>query len=135
MFFSGQNPIVAFHVTLNHPKSNPPSVIRFNRVLYHYGNCWNPVTHVFVAPVSGQYFFTMTILNTGRNLAWASMYLDKRVLQRAYAPGDEHGNEGTASAVVKVNKGQHVYGYLDRGHLYSDGHQWSHFVGFLLQRL
>ena len=85
--------------------------------------------------MSGLYFFTMTILNTGRNLAWASIYLDKRVLQRAYAPGDEHGNEGTATAVVKVNKGQHVYCYLDRGYLFSDVHQWSHFVGFLLQRL
>ena len=89
---------------------------------------------MFVAPVSGLYSFTLTIMNKDRNQAWASIYMDQTRLQKTFAPGDEHGNEGTASEVVKVNKGQHVYANLDRGHLYSDVNQWSHFVGFLLQK-
>ena len=76
----------------------------------------------------------MTIMNDSKHHTLASLFLDKTILQTAFAPGDAHGNGGTASAVVKVNKGQHVYGFLHSGHLHSGNNHWSHFVGFLLQK-
>ena len=77
----------------------------------------------------------MTHAGSNRKHTWVHLMHENKILQKGHA--NEHGNhhQSTASAVVKVNKGEHVYGRLDLGIIYSNGHYWCHFVGFLVQKM
>ena len=131
-------PAIGFHVALSHDKSNPPSNIEFDVVLHHYGNCWNSGTKMFVAPVTGMYSFQLTILNHYARQAmdtWAVLMYETKILQRTHANGHGSHHHSSASAVVKVNKGEHVYARLTRGVLHSNGYYWCNLVGFLVKKM
>ena len=135
--FSKQvTPAVGFHVGLSRDKSNPPSNIEFDVVLHHYGNCWNRASKMFVAPVTGMYSFQLTILTPNNKVdTWVQLMHDNKILQRAYANGHGPHHQATASAVVKVNKGGHVYGRLTYGKIHSNGYYWCNLVGFLVKKI
>ena len=135
--FNNQSaPAIGFHVALSRDKSNPPSNIEFNVVLHHYGNCWNSGTKMFVAPVTGMYSFQLTIMNHNNKVStWVELMHENKILQRAYANGHGAYHQTTASAVVKVNKGEHVYGRLSSGILHSNLYYWCNLVGFLVKKL
>ena len=59
------------------------------------------------------------------------MYENQR-LQKAH--GEGANNAYTATAVVKVNKGEHVYVRHMGGQAYSNGQYWTNFVGYLIQK-
>ena len=87
---------------------------------------------MFVAPITGLYSFQLTVMNNpGSKRAWAELKLENRILQIANGHGAAY-NIGIASAVVKVNKGEHVYAYLKEGVVWSDGGHWTNFVGHLV---
>ena len=132
--FSKQvTPAVGFHMAVSRDKSNPPSNIEFDVVLRHYGNCWNGASKMFVAPVTGMYSFQLTIMKSYHKKA-TSVHLmhENKVLQRAYADGQGPYLQTTASAMVKVNKGEH-YGRLASGILHSNGNYWCNLVGFFVK--
>ena len=111
--------------------------MEFDAIIHHYGNCWNSSIKMFVAPTTGLYAFHFTLLSGGTtapNNQAQIMYENQR-LQKAHA--DHHGahNTYTAAAVVKVNKGEHVYVRLMLGQAYSNGQYWTNFVGYLIQKI
>ena len=128
-------PTVGFNVGLSKNQVNPPATIEFDSVINHYGNCWNNSTHMFVAPVTGFYWFQMTIMNLETAETWAALMHGNKVLQRTYcAPhGTYHSSTGTA--VAKVNKGETVLVRLMSGKVHSHGYHWTNFVGFLIHQI
>ena len=68
--------------------------------------------------------------------AWAEILHDNIVVQRVHsdqAHGPASYDTGSASALIRVMKGQSVSVRLRYGRLYSDNRDWIHFVGFLVQ--
>ena len=124
---------VGFHVAFTSRSSNAPKTIPFDKILYNSGNGWNQPTHKFVAPVRGLYSFTLTVLNERSNELFASIHVQGRHIQGAFAAGDQHGNSGTASVVVELNKNQEVSASVDIGQMH--GNSWTHFVGFLIHAI
>ena len=124
---------VGFHVAITSWVLNESTTIPFNRILYNSGNGWNQSTHKFVAPVRGLYSFTLTVLNQKNYYLYASIKIQGREIQRAFAAGDQHGNSGTASVVVELNKNQEVSASVDIGQMH--GNSWTHFVGFLIHAI
>ena len=93
---------------------------------------------MFVAPTTGLYAFHFTLLSGGTTAAaynQAQIMYENHRLQKAHA--DHHGdhNAYTAAAVVKVNKGEHVYVRLMLGKAYSNEQYWTNFVGYLIQKI
>ena len=129
----GKQTAVGFHVKILTWSLGGPKIIPFNQILQNSGNGWNQSTHKFVAPVRGLYSFTLTVLNERSNELFASIHVQGRNIQGGYAAGDRHGNSGTASVVVELNKDQEVSAFLDKGHMH--GNNWTHFTGFLIQAL
>ena len=124
---------VGFHVAISVSSLNAAKTIPFNRILYNSGNGWNQSTHKFVAPVRGLYSFTLTVLNQQNNYLSASIKIQGSKIQGAFAAGDQHGNSGTASVVVELNKNQEVSASVDIGQMH--GNSWTHFVGFLIHAI
>ena len=129
----GKQKAVGFHVAITNWSLNAPKTIPFNKILHNSGNGWNQTTHKFVAPARGLYSFTLTVLNERNNELFASIKLQGRKIQGAYAVGDRHGNSGTASVVVELNKNQEVSASIDNGQMH--GNHWTHFVGFLIHAI
>ena len=135
-FNKQSTPAIGFHVALSHDMSTARGDIGFNVVLHHYGNCWNGAIKKFVAPVTGMYSFQLTIMNHNNKVStWVQLMHGNQLLQRAYADGHGNHHQTTASAVVKVNKGEQVYGRLERGILHSNAFYWCNFVGFLVKKM
>ena len=130
-------PAIGFNVALNKNQANAPATIEFGDIVSHYGNCWNSATNTFIAPITGLYSFHLNIMNyNDRKTAWAKIMHENKELQRAYTHGHGIHHTGSASAVVKVNKGEHVYVRLMQGTIHSGpSYHWSSFVGFLVQKM
>ena len=127
----GKQKAVGFHVAITSVSLNAPKTIPFNKILQNSGNGWNQATHKFVAPVGGLYSFTLTVLNQLNNELYAFIKIQGRNIQGAYAVGGQHGNSGTASILVELNKNQEVSASIDKGQMHGNG--WTHFVGFLIR--
>ena len=84
------------------------------------------------------YSFQLTILSHGGNKSkdtWVELMHENKILQRAVTNGHGAHHHSSASAVVKVNKGEHVYGHLTRGILHSNTLYWCNLVGFLVRKM
>ena len=129
-------PPTGFHVALSHPQSLH-STVAFDSIISHYGNCWNSNSKMFEAPVTGLYSFHVTIMNHNTQLtAWAEILHGNKIVQRVHsdqAHGPASYDTGSASALIRVMKGENVSVILRYGRLYSDKRDWIHFVGFLVQ--
>ena len=130
-------PAIGFTVALTKDQSNGPATIEFGLIIGHYGNCWNNATNTFIAPITGLYAFHVTFMNNSeKKTTWVKLMHENKEVHRAYVQGDGKYQTSTASAVVIVNKGEHVYARLMAGTIHSDsGYHWTNFVGFLVQKM
>ena len=127
--------IVGFHVARSRNLINAPTIVEFDSIINHYGNCWNSTTNMFVAPVTGFYSFQMTIMNHNTGQSWAVIMHGNKALQKAYCAPHGAFHQSSAAAVVKVNKGETVYVRLLSGKLHSNNQKWIHFAGFLIHQI
>ena len=124
---------IGFDVGLSKSQSTSPATMEFYDIINHYGQCWNSATNMFVAPITGLYSFQLTLMNpAGTSTTWAQLMHENRIVQKAYASGGGPHNIGVAAAVLKVNKGEHVYVRLMHGTAHSNGDHWTNFVGYLI---
>ena len=131
---STNKPVVAFHVALSKSQSDAGKVV-FDKIISNHGNCWNSVTHTFKTPVKGLYFFTVTIMNADKRQTYVRIMREKDNVQLTRADGAHRYNMATASAVLLLNAGEHVYAKFHHGVIYSDHTQYTHFVGYLIQKV
>ena len=130
-------PAIGFNVAPNKNQANGPATLEFGDIVSHYGNCWNSAVNAFIAPITGLYSFHLSIMNyNDKKTAFVKLMHEDKEIQVAYAHGHGDHHTSTASAVVKVNKGEHVYARLMHGTVHSSStHHWSSFVGFLVQKM
>ena len=132
---SSSRPVVAFHVALSVTQSAAGKVV-FDKIISNHGNCWNSVTHTFKAPVKGLYFFTVTIMNANKQQIYVHIMRGNSNLQYTRADGAHPYNMGTASVVVLLNAGEHVYCQkTQHGVIQGPGNQYPHFMGYLIQKI
>ena len=85
--------------------------------------------------MKGLYFFTVTIMNSGKLQIYVQIMRGSSKLQIARADGAHLYNMGTASVVVLLNAGEHVYAKFHHGVLYSNQALYTHFVGYLIHEV
>ena len=125
---------MAFHVALTKSQSSNGKV-EFDKIISNHGNCWNSITDTFKAPTKGLYCFTLTIMNGNKTYVYGRIMRENSNLQSTRVDGSHYFNMGTASAVVLLGAGEHVYAEVEHGILYSDSTLYTHFVGFLIQKV
>ena len=133
-------PVTAFHVAYSQSISSG-TTIPFNVVKTNVGNGWNRYYHRFRAPVTGLYYFTLSFRTSYSGVhhyagAWIMrgnvklrfVYANRKSNINAYMPA-------SGSVVVMLNAGELVWARRYGGYLYSDSNLFTHFVGFLIQKV
>ena len=127
--------IIGFHVKLSKSQNNAPAKITFDTIVSNYGNGWNNVSHEFVAPVAGFYWFQTTIVNEGTTQTAVALIHGSKELQRAESDAHNRHHSSTATTVTKMIKGERVFVRLLVGEAHKDTYVSPHFVGFLIQQI
>ena len=114
--------------------------IPFNRIKTNIGGGWSSSSHTFTAPIDGLYYFTLGIMTTyssSPGYAQAKIMRGNVVLRSVYTnkSGRTGHQSATGSVLINLNKGQQVHAERHAGTLYSDGSLYTHFVGFLIQKV
>ena len=133
-------PVIGFYVCSSKSVTSGTTV-PFNVIKTNLGNGWSSSNHRFTAPVKGLYYFTLGIISKfssspGTGGAWI-MHGDVH-LRFVYASRSSHIQAhitGSGSAVVMLNAGEPVWAKRWGGFLYSDHNLYTHFVGFLIQKV
>jgi len=131
---------VAFHahLSLDIHGTTAGQTIVFDQVDTNLGGGYSGTTGVFTAPVAGTYVFSLTFFMYYPSSSYVSvgeLYIMQNNVQsiRVWL---ELGNNirGTASgtAVLSLNKGDHVYVQVGTARMYIGGDRVSFFSGFLL---
>lgn len=128
------NPLIAFSVyhtsSVISPSSTQP--FPFSNVAVNEGAGWNHVSHKFVAPRSGSYFFSFTVASEYRSAAQFYMVIDNNVTYNAEvsdtnSPGID---VATRSLAVNLSAGASVWITGNTTRVYSDVYQLASFKGF-----
>ena len=130
--------VIGFDVALSSSMSSGTK-IPFNRIKTNIGGGWSTSNHTFTAPVDGLYYFSLGIMTTysSRYHAQAKIMRGNAVLR--YVLTNKASSNGyysaTGSVLIKLNKGHQIHAERISGTLYSDGGLYTHFVGFLIQKV
>ena len=78
----------------------------FERVITNLGNAYSPHHGVFIAPRSGLYLFSVSILSGHNREVYAQYAVNGRGISNIYARGTDgrHG-EGSQTIILQLNKG------------------------------
>ena len=102
---------VAFFATVNLIPSNQHlglhQNIVFEDVVTNIGNAYNNHHGVFIAPVSGLYLITTSLLSSPNIEVWAEVVANGTVIARLDARGTDgrHGN-GAQTMIISLKKGE-----------------------------
>lgn len=128
---------VAFFATLSNRVLHPGEHqnIVFDQIVTNIGDAYNPHHGIFVAPVTGTYVFTPTIMANNDEEVWCELVVNNASVARINVRGtDTRHDQSSLTAVLELNAGDDVAVqtvYEDHA-LY--GSQYSAFSGFLLTR-
>ena len=116
--------------------------IPFDRIKTNIGGGWSNTSHTFTAPIDGLYYFTLGIMTTYSSsnsyYAQAKIMRGNAVLRYVYTQKASSTNgylAATGSVLIKLNRGQQVHAERRGGTLFSDSGLFTHFVGFLIQKV
>ena len=127
-------PVVGFHVALSKIWSGSGKV-QFDKIISNYGHGWNNITHVFNVPTKGLYFLILTVMNREGSSAYSWLMRGSTRVALAYAAAANPYNVGTATTVLLLDAGEHVYAQHGRGKLNSANPQhYTYLAGFLVKK-
>ena len=132
--------VVGFEVGYNRTMS-AGGKIPFNTIKTNLGGGWSNTNHTFTAPIDGLYYFTLGIMThyySSKSYAQAKIMrgnVGLRYLYTQKAPSINGYLSATGSVLIKLNRGQQVHAERTGGTLYSDSGLYTHFVGFLIQKV
>lgn len=109
--------------------------IVFDNVVTNEGDAYNPHHGIFVAPVTGTYVFTPTILAYNNAEVWCDLAVNNVAVARVYARGtDNRHDQGSITAVVSLTAGDDVAVQSTRNadSIYGEPVSYTAFSGFLL---
>ena len=112
---------------------SPNQDIVFNDVLLNVGSAYHSAHGIFVAPVPGVYFFTMSLLAYGTTNHHAKLVKDGQELARSDFNDNDYHDGSSQTVIVQLKKGNviAVQNADYSGMLYT-GLNYSTFSGFLL---
>ncbi|XP_062609041.1 complement C1q-like protein 2 isoform X1 [Saccostrea cucullata] len=107
---TGRNEHVSFSAYKNQSQGglNKRHIIKFEQTILNLGNHYHPEDGIFIAPVSGVYFFHWTINNHG-DYAYTNILVGGKVMSTTATSVSGGYNSGSALVIVTVQKGQHVW--------------------------
>ena len=132
--------MIGFYVANSHQMSSG-STIPFNVIKTNLGNGWSSSYHRFTAPVKGLYYFTLSIMTKGSSsprYATASIMHGNVNLRYVFTERNSNMHAfmpASGSAAVMLNAGEQVWARRQGGYLYSNSDLYTHFVGFLIQKV
>ncbi|XP_060602849.1 multimerin-2-like [Ruditapes philippinarum] len=116
---------------LEHAGIHQPFI--FENAVTNIGNGYNPHLGSFVAPVSGTYVFSTTLVSLFHVSGYAQFVKNGKAITNMYVSGVESGNDTTAQTIVlQLQKGDDItiQNLMSDKSFYGHGH--SIFSGFLL---
>ncbi|KAK3590572.1 hypothetical protein CHS0354_039704 [Potamilus streckersoni] len=106
-------------------------IIHFDTVLHNEGNGFNKQTGVFTCPLSGTYFFTISLLTHPGSPAYVHLIVNGQIKANSFAYGITYSDQGSISTIVRCEAGQNVWISLFGGtQIY--GEYYTSFSGFFL---
>lgn len=86
----------------------PHQPVEFDSVLLNEGGAYDPLHGTFRAPVSGDYHFAVTFVNSPPVGSWIEIVRDGNQLVYTYADGTDH-NVGSTQVNIRLEAGQDVW--------------------------
>lgn len=123
-------------VPISHLKTN--DIIKFETMITDIGGGYNNQTGVFVAPASGIYMFSCSLLDDLEEhgaTVHAEIVHGQRILARifAHAEARNYRDQGAQTVFAHVNQGDQVFvRVIDNDNLGLGGELYSTFSGYLL---
>ena len=133
-------PVIGFDVGYTRSMTSGYT-IPFNRIRTNLGNGWSSSNHRFTAPVKGLYYFTLSIMTKSSSYpGYAQAHIMRGNVYLRYVYARRNTNiyayiPATGSAAVMLNAGEQVRARRWTGYLYSNGDVYTHFQGFLIQKV
>ena len=133
-------PVIGFDVGYSHTMSSG-GTIPFDSMLTNIGNRWSTSNHRFTAPVTGLYYFSLSIITkSSSSPGFAQVWIMRNGYNLRHLQALRNSNihammPASGSAVVILNAGDQVWARRDDGYIYSDTFLYTHFVGFLIRTL
>lgn len=132
--------------TVDHVQNQ--STIVFDKVITSIGSGYNNLTGIFVAPMSGIYVFSCSLMDHsgehltsgqehGSAMLHAEIVKNGTVLGRVFAHAEtSHRDQGSVTVVSYVNQGEQVWvRNIDNNDLGLGGELYSVFSGYLLYEM
>ena len=115
------------------PSLNSSQGIIFNDVLLNVGSAYYSTNGTFIAPVSGVYLFTTSILAYGTSSHHARIVKNGQELAKIDFNDDDNYDHSSQTVIVKLDRG-HVVAVenVDVNGMVYFGYNYSTFSGFLL---
>jgi len=138
----GQSQIAfASHLSSHAKGLGVHQVVPFDNVTLNAGNAFDPVTHVFLCPVTGVYVFQSSLMAEQHDMIQTAIVIDGANGAKLYASGADSARAGSGlgydqgfnSLVTLCKQGQHVWvrNHHANGHAVYPAH-FSTFSGFML---
>ena len=117
---------------------NLGDVVAFQNVTSNIGNSFQLATSIFVCPISGVYFFSLTVASVNaNNIMSAHLMKEAQSLVSLYAKADGLNQSG-AGSVVTCERGESVWVQCTGDARHMNGgetYKYSTFSGFLLHEM
>lgn len=130
---------VYFVAQKNTPFGVQSATIPFDIVNFNIGESFNSEKNVFTAPTTGIYEFTFKGFKRGGNYEMVgSLRLNGKLVANAFsgwATNHNIHNPFSIYSLLKVQKGDVIDLYLDKGKLFDDNNQYTTFTGKLLMEI
>ena len=132
-------PVIGFHVAYRRSMTSG-STIPFNVIKANLGIGWSSSYHRFTAPVKGLYYFTLSIITQWSSNGYAGAHIVRGNVSIRFVRAWRHSKiqahiPASGSAAVMLNVGDQVWAKRHNGYLHSNSALYTHFVGFLIQKV
>ncbi|KAK3580693.1 hypothetical protein CHS0354_017974 [Potamilus streckersoni] len=106
-------------------------IVHFDTVLHNDGNGFNKESGIFTCPLSGTYFFTLSVMTSHGYHTAVHLLVNGQIKGNSYANGADSWDQGSISNIFRCEAGQNVWISVYGG-TYIHGDYYTSFSGFLL---
>jgi len=111
--------------------------IKFDNLITNIGDTYNSHGGVFIAPISGIYVFSTSIMSMGGTNSYFALLRNGSIITNMFYRGDALTAVDTTSVtvVLELSKGDDISVINKSSDITVHGHHYSIFTGFLLQEI